>query len=80
LAGIVHFYNTRDILDRCPGDFTEKEALATNCWPEEEEPANVNTNELGDLGLSRAEENAIVYFLKTLSDGYKVKRHRNSSN
>ena len=32
--------------------------------------ANVNTAELGNLGLSHAEEAAIVAFLKTLSDGY----------
>jgi hypothetical protein len=32
--------------------------------------ANVNDAELGDLGLSLEEEQAIVAFLKTLSDGY----------
>jgi hypothetical protein len=32
--------------------------------------ANVNTDELGNLGLSRAEERAIVAFMGTLSDGY----------
>jgi hypothetical protein len=31
---------------------------------------NVNTDELGDLGLSAEEEAAVVAFLKTLSDGY----------
>jgi hypothetical protein len=31
---------------------------------------NVNTTEMGNLGLSRGEENAIVMFLKTLSDGW----------
>ena len=31
---------------------------------------NVNTAELGDLGLNEADEDAIVEFLKTLSDGY----------
>ncbi len=30
--------------------------------------ANVNTDELGDLGLTDVEEAAIVAFLKTLSD------------
>jgi cytochrome c peroxidase len=70
LEGIVHFYNTRDVLDTCPGDYTEAEALAADCWPAPEEPANVNTAELGDLGLTPDEEAAIVAFLKTLSDGY----------
>jgi cytochrome c peroxidase len=70
LEGIVHFYNTRDILDVCEGPFTEAEALAADCWPGPEVPENVNTDELGDLGLSPDDEAAIVAFLKTLSDGY----------
>jgi len=70
LEGIVHFYNTRDILPTCPGDYTEAEALADNCWPLAEVMLNVNTAELGDLGLSYGEELAIVAFLKTLDDGY----------
>jgi len=70
LEGIVHFYNTRDVKDVCPGDYTEAEALAADCWPAPEVPENVNTAELGDLGLTSAQEDAIVAFLKTLSDGY----------
>ena len=54
LKEVVHFYNTRDIED----------------WPPPEVPENVNTDELGNLGLTDAEEDAIVAFLKTLSDGY----------
>jgi cytochrome c peroxidase len=70
LEGIVHFYNTRDVLLVCPGAYTEEEALAAECWPEPEVAENVNTDELGDLGLTPEEEAAIVAFLKTLSDGY----------
>jgi cytochrome c peroxidase len=70
LEGIVHFYNTRDVLPVCPGDYTEAEALAANCWPAPEVAENVNTAELGNLGLTPDEEAAIVAFLKTLSDGY----------
>jgi cytochrome c peroxidase len=70
LYGIVHFYNTRDLLPTCPGDYTETQALAANCWPAAEVAANMNKAELGDLGLTRAEEDAIVAFLKTLDDGY----------
>lgn len=70
LEGIVHFYNTRDVKDVCPGPYTEAEALAADCWPAPEVAANVNTSELGDLGLTPEEEDAIVAFLKTLSDGY----------
>ncbi len=70
LEGIVHFYNTRDVLDVCPGPYTEAQALAENCWPAPEVAENVNTDELGDLGLTPEEEAAIVAFLKALSDGY----------
>jgi cytochrome c peroxidase len=71
LWGIVHFYNTRDVLPACPGQYTEAQALAANCWPAPEVAENVNTAELGDLGLTYAEEQAIVAFLQTLSDGYQ---------
>jgi cytochrome c peroxidase len=70
LEGIVHFYNTRDVKVTCPGDYTEAQALAANCWPAPEVGINVNTDELGDLGLTTEEEGAVVAFLKTLSDGY----------
>ena len=70
LEGIVHFYNTRDVKQACPGDYTEAQALAANCWPAPEVAENLNTRELGNLGLSADEEAAIVAFLKTLSDGY----------
>ncbi|MBW6490653.1 MAG: cytochrome B6 [Lentimicrobium sp.] len=61
LEEIVHFYNTRDV----PGA-----GWNGMPWPAPETRANLNTAELGDLKLSAAEENAIVAFLKTLSDGY----------
>ncbi|MEI7997526.1 MAG: cytochrome c peroxidase, partial [Methylococcaceae bacterium] len=70
LKGIVHFYNTRDVLDTCPGGYTESEALAADCWPAPEVAENVNITELGNLGLTEEEEGAIVAFLKTLTDGY----------
>ncbi len=54
LEEIVHFYNTRDV----------------EAWPAPEVAKNVNTEELGDLGLSPDEEAAIVAIMKTLSDGY----------
>ena len=56
LEEIVHFYNTRDVTEEG--------------WPAPEVGENVNTDELGDLGLTPEEEEAIVAFLKTLSDGY----------
>lgn len=70
LEGIVHFYNTRDVKLQCPGAYTEAQAMAADCWPAPEVADNVNTDELGDLGLTPAEEAAIVAFLRTLSDGW----------
>jgi len=70
LKNIVHFYNTRDVKPECPGNYTEAQALAANCWPPPEVSDNVNTDELGNLGLTDEEENAIVAFLKTLSDEF----------
>ena len=56
LEEIVHFYNTRDV----PGAG----------WPAPEVSANMNTAELGNVGLNKGEELALVAFMKTLSDGY----------
>jgi cytochrome c peroxidase len=70
LEGIVHFYNTRDVKSTCPGPYSEAEALAADCWPAPEVPMNVNSDELGNLGLTPEEESDIVSFLKALSDGY----------
>jgi len=71
LKGIVNFYNTRDVKPQCPDPFTtEADALAQGCWPEPEVAANVNTGELGNLGLTDEEEDAIVAFMTTLSDGF----------
>ena len=70
LEQIVHFYNTRDVKPTCPAAYTAAEAMAADCWPAPEVAENVNTDELGDLGLTPYEEAAIVAFLKTLSDGY----------
>jgi cytochrome c peroxidase len=72
LKAIVHFYNTRDAKPVCANPFTrEADALAQNCWPPPEVPVNVNTQELGNLHLTEDQEDAIVTFLKTLSDGYE---------
>jgi cytochrome c peroxidase len=74
LAGIVHFYNTRDAKNRCADDpwATEAYALENNCWPAPEIDVNVNTDELGDLKLTDDQEKAIVAFLLTLSDGWSI--------
>lgn len=56
LKQIIHFYNTRDV----------------EGWPPPEYPDNINKEELGNLGLTDDEEDAIVAFLATLTDGYKL--------
>jgi cytochrome c peroxidase len=66
LKEVVHFYNTRDkfAAPSCtPG--TEKKT----CWPPPEVSQNMNMT-IGNLGLSNAEEDQVVAFLKTLTDGY----------
>ena len=57
LKEVVAFYNRRD---REPDRFGAPEV-----------PENVNRTELGDLGLTEAEEEALVAFLTTLTDGYR---------
>jgi cytochrome c peroxidase len=70
LKQVVHFYNTRDVLARCPGDPPiGVSGSGTTCWPAPEQPANENTTQLGNLGLTSAQEDDIVAFLGTLSDG-----------
>jgi cytochrome c peroxidase len=67
LKEVVHFYNTSQALPRCPqGSHGEK----NTCWPPPEYPGTLNTTQLGNLGLSNEEEDDIVAFLRTLTDGY----------
>ncbi len=71
LKQLVHFYNTRDVYPypvesgNCPVGTVEK----VNCWPQPEVPQNEDMT-VGKLGLTDQEENQIVAFLETLSDGY----------
>ena len=65
LKQIVHFYNTRDALPRCQADDPGE---GETCWPAPESASNMNTRFMGNLGLTDAEEDAIVSFLRTLSD------------
>lgn len=68
LESIVHFYNTRDVKPKC--EATPKPEPGVNCWPAPEVAANVNVDELGNLGLTPQEEKALVAFMKALSDGW----------
>jgi cytochrome c peroxidase len=69
LEEVVRFYNTRDVLPTC-GPAASRADWGEVCWPPPEVAANVNTSELGDLGLTLEEEASLVAFLKTLSDGF----------
>jgi cytochrome c peroxidase len=67
LKEIVHFYNTRDVLPRCrPNDPRE----GVTCWPAPESTANMNKTTVGHLGLTDTEENELVSFMGTLTDGF----------
>lgn len=55
LEEVVHFYNTRD---------------TDPSWRSPEVSLNMEKSDVGDLGLSKKEELAIVAFLRTLSDGW----------
>jgi cytochrome c peroxidase len=71
LKQLVHFYNTRDkyaypvTSGHCPPGTTEK----VDCWPMPEVRNNIDMTS-GNLGLTDKEENDIVAFLQTLSDGF----------
>jgi cytochrome c peroxidase len=73
LKQLVHFYNTRDVAGfaydvtsgHCPAGKTER----VDCWPMPEVKNNIDMT-TGKLGLTDQEENQIVAFLQTLSDGY----------
>src|SRR5882724_5156066 len=71
LKQLVHFYNTRDLFSyhvtsgHCPKGTTEK----VNCWPMPEVPNNIDMT-VGNLGLTDHEENLIVTFMQTLTDGF----------
>jgi cytochrome c peroxidase len=68
---MVHFYNTRDTFKfnvtsgHCPAGTTEK----VDCWPAPEVPNNLNMT-IGNLGLTDQEENQVVAFMQTLTDGF----------
>src|SRR5216683_2419388 len=71
LKQLVHFYNTRDVFaynvtsGNCPAGTTEK----VDCWPMPEVPNNIDMT-FGNLGLTDLEENQIVIFMQTLTDGF----------
>ncbi len=71
LKQVVHFYNTRDTMPRVCTDNLDS-GFGIDCWPAPEVPDTVSSSFLGDLGLTDQEENDIVEFLKTFTDGFLV--------
>jgi len=69
LEQIVHFYSTRDAKPAVCRDNNDP-GFGKNCWPAPEIRDNLNTEELGNLKLTVREEEALVAFMKTLTDGY----------
>jgi cytochrome c peroxidase len=76
LKQLVHFYNTHDafpIGQQFPvtsghcGDVGRTERV--DCWPQPEVPDNIDMT-TGNLQLTDQEENQIVAFLQTLTDGF----------
>ena len=73
LRGSVVFYNDRDSKPRCKQKTVNEDiALKQQCWPAPEVGANVNDEELGNLGLTEREIDDIVAFMKTLNDGWQA--------
>jgi len=71
LNSLLAFMSNRDIRPRCKSDMTDTEAMRQSCWPKPEVSANVNKVQVGKLGLTALEREAIVAFLHTLTDGYQ---------
>jgi cytochrome c peroxidase len=71
LKAYVHFYNTRDTLNGGVHKPAGEPGEGITYWPFPEVSQNLEQG-IGHLGLTDAEENKIVLFLQTLSDGYFV--------
>jgi cytochrome c peroxidase len=69
LKEVVRYYNTRDVLGTC-ATAAPRISWGVTCWPSPTVGDNLNTADMGNLQLNSFQEDAIVAFLKTLSDGY----------
>jgi cytochrome c peroxidase len=90
LKQLVHFYNTRDFASapgagavtyafpvtsgNCPAGTVER----VTCWPQPEVPNNIDMT-TGALGLTETEENQVVAFLQTLTDGFTIPYKNNDT-
>ena len=69
LKALVHFYNTRDTLNGGVHKPAGEHGEGITYWPFPEVNANLDQT-IGHLGLTDIEENQIVLFLQTLTDGF----------
>lgn len=79
---VVQFYNTRDVLPVCGAAAAAGDPLnwgpatpdhpagpdAEDCWPSPEHPRNLDSKNMGNLGLSDQDVLDIVAFMRSLSD------------
>jgi cytochrome c peroxidase len=76
LEQVVDFYNTRDALPTCtdtgiladPNRWGSKEFGKAGCWPPPELPRNLDTKQMGKLGLTKTEVEAIVAYMQAMTD------------
>jgi cytochrome c peroxidase len=76
LLQVVDFYNTRDVLPVCtdpavindPSRWGSTEFDGAGCWPAPEHGANIDSKNMGKLGLTPAEVVAIVRYMEAMSD------------
>jgi cytochrome c peroxidase len=79
LIQVVDFYNTRDVLPRCTdpavladptrwGSTGFSEFDGAGCWPAAEHAANLDTKNMGKLGLTHDEVRAVVAYLHAHTD------------
>jgi cytochrome c peroxidase len=73
LKSVVHWYNTAGALPTCAASLGSAIGgqVGRTCWPAPEVLQNINRTQMGNLGLTSQEENAIVAFMRTLKDGFK---------
>jgi len=76
LEQVVDFYNTRDALPECrdpavlnnPEQWGSRDFGGAGCWPPPEHRANLDTKQMGKLGLTKTDVEAIVAYMKAMND------------
>jgi cytochrome c peroxidase len=76
LEKVVDFYNTRDVLPVCtsqevlndPQLWGSTDFRGVGCWPPAEYPQNLDTKNMGKLGLTKTEVEAIVAYMRAMTD------------